>query len=77
MASAKHDQILLAGDAAGATAFSNGEMRILAKEVGKGTQQLVKIQEERVASMLSDSNRLYEQVRMTLTLWSALLSSSA
>ena len=66
VASAKHDQMLLAGDAAGATAFSNGEMRILAKEVGKGTQQLVKIQEERVASMLSDSNRLYEQVRMTL-----------
>ncbi|SIR34323.1 methyl-accepting chemotaxis protein [Rhizobium sp. RU20A] len=65
-ASAKHDAILLSGNMAGATEFSNGEMRSFAKEVGDGTRELVKIQEERVATMLADANATYDQVRTIL-----------
>ncbi|WP_377294774.1 methyl-accepting chemotaxis protein [Rhizobium sp. SG2393] len=65
-ASARLDEILLSGNVAGAIEFSNGEMRGFAKEVGEGTRELVKIQEERVASMLAEADATYQQVRTIL-----------
>ncbi len=65
-ASVKHDEILLSGNTAGAIEYSNGEMRDYAKEVGNGTKELVRVQEERVATMLADANATYDQVRTIL-----------
>ncbi len=62
----KLNELVLAGNTAGAIDFSNGDMRAFAKEVGKGTADLVKVQEERVASMLDDADATYQQVRTIL-----------
>jgi methyl-accepting chemotaxis protein len=72
-ASAKLRSTVVVGNVAGAIDYSNGEMRQLSKDIGQGTAELVRVQEERVASMLADSQATYEQVRMILI--SAVLAS--
>ncbi|MDQ1195211.1 methyl-accepting chemotaxis protein [Agrobacterium sp. SORGH_AS 787] len=64
--SAKLLDMLASGNARGAVDYSNGHMRNLSKTIGANTKELVRVQLERVDTMLTESQVMYEQVRLIM-----------